>query len=456
MRSIMKRTAAVAALALTTAGAMAQSGTMTTMGTKDSTGRFEKKSFRTWSIGLNGGILTHYTIFNGPRNGDYKTAQSDWGYGAYIKKQILPGFGLQADFLAGEVKGFRASALPDNTLLQDQSAYRTHIDYSASLSANVTIANMSLNHKRSLLSPYVTMGAGYMSYRAKVYNTPGSVSTEFQQDWFIPVGVGFKFGVAKALNLDFGYTVGFMKTNEFDGVKGARDDKFSYGHAGVEIALGKRKSSQLQNYSPIAALREDAAAESLDLRNKIAILETQRAADAAQYARDMADDDMDGVTNKFDKCPNTPAGSTVDGAGCPIKFPEAVIIKPVTEKVTERIIVTEEDRRIVSDAIKNLEFDLGKSTIKPSSDAALDKVAQILVQKNFSLKLAGHTDNIGSAAANMKLSKDRAESVKAYLVSKGANPSLIEATGYGAGQPIATNKTAEGRQQNRRVEFSLR
>ena len=75
--------------------------------------------------------------------------------------------------------------------------------------------------------------------------------------------------------------------------------------------------------------------------------------------------------------------------------------------------------------------------------------------KNFSLKLAGHTDNIGSDENNLRLSKDRAESVKAYLVSKGANPSRIEATGYGESQPIASNKTAEGRQKNRRVEFTL-
>ena len=55
----------------------------------------------------------------------------------------------------------------------------------------------------------------------------------------------------------------------------------------------------------------------------------------------------------------------------------------------------------------------------------------------------------------MKLSKDRAEAVKDYLVSKGANPSRIEATGYGETQPIASNKTAAGRAKNRRVEFTL-
>lgn len=455
MKSFVKKSTSVIALALITTGAMAQMNTMTTT-ESDSVKRFEKKSFRTWSIGLNAGILTHYTIFNNQLNGNFKTAMSDWGYGGYIKKQILPGFGLQADFLAGEVNGSRANSLPDNTPAQDNSKFRTHIDYSAALSANLTIANMSLNHKRSVLSPYVTAGAGYMSYATQVYNTPAGASTDFHQNWFIPVGAGFKFGIAKVLNLDFGYTVGFMKTNDFTGVLGARDDKFSYGHAGIEIALGKTKSSQLQNYSPIAALREDAAAESLELRNKIAMLETQRAADAAQYTRDMADDDADGVTNKFDKCPNTVSGTIVDGSGCTINFPKPPAPQ-VTERITEKIItITAEDRRIVSDAIKNLEFELGKSSIKESSNASLDRVAEILIQKNFSLKVAGHTDNIGSAAANMKLSKDRAEAVKAYLVDKGVNASLIEATGYGAGQPIASNKTAEGRQKNRRVEFSLR
>jgi OOP family OmpA-OmpF porin len=66
-----------------------------------------------------------------------------------------------------------------------------------------------------------------------------------------------------------------------------------------------------------------------------------------------------------------------------------------------------------------------------------------------------HTDNTGSDALNLRLSKDRAESVKAYLVSQGVNPSRVEATGYGESQPISTNTTAEGRQENRRVEFTL-
>lgn len=165
----------------------------------------------------------------------------------------------------------------------------------------------------------------------------------------------------------------------------------------------------------------------------------------------MADDDNDGVANKFDKCPGTVLNDStqVDGSGCPIKR----IARVVTEKV--KVIVTDEDRKVVDEAIHNLEFDLGKATIREHSFATLNKVAALLVQKNFSLKLAGHTDNTGSAELNMRLSKARAEAVKAYLVSQGANASRIEATGYGQTQPIASNKTAAGRQQNRRVEFTL-
>ena len=171
--------------------------------------------------------------------------------------------------------------------------------------------------------------------------------------------------------------------------------------------------------------------------------------DQEQYAKDMGDDDMDGVANKFDKCPGPAANRVVDGSGCPLVVPA-----PVT-KVTEKIYVTAEDKRVVADAIRDLEFDLGKATIREHSYPTLNKVAALLIAKNFSLKLAGHTDNTGSMALNLSLSKDRAEAIKAYLVSQGANASRIEATGYGPNQPIATNKTAAGRQKNRRVEFTL-
>lgn len=407
----------------------------------DSSGRFEKKEFRTWSLGLNGGMLTHYTPFNGKLNGDFLTPQESWGYGGYIKKQISPGFGIQADFLAGKVKGFRPNGYAGTA--QENTGFNTRIEWSAAVSGNFTIANMSLNQKRNILSPYVSLGAGYLSSAATT-DAPNGMNTGYDQNWFIPIGAGFKFGLTKWVNLDLGYTVNFMKSADFDGVSGGSNDRFSYAHAGIEIALGRKGTSQLQNYSAIAGLREESAAESAELRRALSSAEENnrlaRENMAALYAQELGDDDADGVANKFDKCPGTPANTVVDGAGCPLK---------------ERVIVTEADRNIVNEAIRNLEFDLGKSTIRSASYATLNRVAALLIEKNFSLKLAGHTDDSGSMELNQRLSKDRAEAVKAYLVSLGANPSRIEATGYGPTQPIASNKTAAGRQQNRRVEFSL-
>ncbi|WP_442587703.1 DUF6089 family protein [Pedobacter sp. AW31-3R] len=414
----------------------------------DTTKRFDKKNFRTWSIGLNGGMLTHHTPFNNRSrtNGDWHTPQESWGYGGYIKKQIVPGFGIQADFLAGKVKGLRSNALAPGSA-QDNSSFQTRIDWSAAVSLNFTVANLSLNQERNILSPYVTGGAGYMSYSPNVVNTPVGFSRGYDEDWFIPIGAGLKISVSKGLNIDLGYTVNFMRTSEFDGVAGTYNDKFSYAHAGVEIALGKKGTSQLQNFSAIAAVRQESAAESAELRRALSTSEQNRLRDQEQYAKDLGDDDMDGVANKFDKCPGTPANTVVDGAGCPLKVPAPVI--------KEKVVITEADRKVVGEAISNLEFALGKATIKAKSYPTLNRVASLLVEKNFSLKLAGHTDNTGSMAVNLRLSKDRAEAVKAYLVSQGANPSTIEATGYGPNQPIATNKTAKGRQKNRRVEFSL-
>jgi OOP family OmpA-OmpF porin len=234
---------------------------------------------------------------------------------------------------------------------------------------------------------------------------------------------------------------------------GPQNDKFSYGHIGLEFALGSKSKPQLASYNPAAALEYDYIQRNKVLSDELAAERAKNSQQLDQMAADWArfknDEDKDGVSDFFDKCPGTPAGTQIDGGGCPLKV---TINNTVNNPVR---IITEEDRRVVAEAIKNLEFDFGKATIRPVSFPSLRRVAELLVSKNFSLKLAGHTDNVGSDAANLKLSKGRAEAIKSYLVSQEANPTRIEATGYGESQPIATNKTAAGRQTNRRVEFTL-
>ena len=101
-------------------------------------------------------------------------------------------------------------------------------------------------------------------------------------------------------------------------------------------------------------------------------------------------------------------------------------------------------------------FDFDKSVLKPEGRAKLDDLVGKIKGINLEVIIAvGHTDSVGSAAYNQKLSVRRAESVKAYLVSKGIERNRIYTEGKGKTQPIASNKTAEGRAKNRRVEIEV-
>jgi OOP family OmpA-OmpF porin len=417
---------------------------------------FSSNGLRTWSVGVNGGLLTPYTIFGRNNRQDFTKATEQVGYGFYIKNQILPSLGIQADFLRGKVKGENSQTSANGTVY---SQFSTNINWSAALSANITLANINWSYDKPFVQPYLIAGVGTMNYTPKI-TTPGGQETNFKtgdkssiNEVFIPIGLGLKFDIAPGINLDLGYQVNFVQSDNFDGYKyGSTNDRFSYAHIGLEFALGSRKKPQMATHNPVSSMRKEYLWENQQTKT---LLQQQIDAEKAKneqlrndlnttnanLAKLTTDSDGDGVVDVNDKCPDTPPNTKVDGSGCPLA-------KPV-------IYVTEEDKKVVKDAIKNLEFDLGKSTIRAHSLPSLDRVASLLVEKNFSLKLAGHTDNTGSKDLNMRLSKDRAESIKSYLVSKGANASRIEATGYGQNQPIATNKTAAGRQANRRVEFTL-
>ncbi|WP_270089646.1 OmpA family protein [Sphingobacterium sp. SYP-B4668] len=411
--------------------------------TIDGTTPFGSSSqYRTWSIGVNAGVLNQSNGFGVNRKG-YNDLENNVGYSAYIKKQISPSFGLKAQYLGGKVGGKRDDG---------SNSFETKTPWSAALSGEFTLANTNFRFFNSLIKPYAAIGIGAMDFESTT--TIGSVTTthESKTKLFVPMDVGLKFAVAKGINLDLGYQLNWVN-QDFDGTRigTVKHDLFSYIHAGLEFSLGDPSKPALNNSNPVATLIGDYTAKYDELkaeRDALAASNEALKSQVEQISNDLKDDDGDGVANKFDKCPGTPAGTPVDGSGCPI------VLKNET-KIVEKVVVTEADRKVVDEAIKNLEFDLGKSTIRSTSYPSLDRVAALLIEKNFSLKLAGHTDNTGSMQTNLRLSKERAEAVKSYLSSKGANPSRIEATGYGPNQPIATNATAEGRQENRRVEFTI-
>jgi len=106
--------------------------------------------------------------------------------------------------------------------------------------------------------------------------------------------------------------------------------------------------------------------------------------------------------------------------------------------------------------LKNIFFDTNKSTLRPESTSELERLIKLLNDvPNMRIEISGHTDNKGSADYNQKLSESRAHAVVEYLVGKGIISSRLEYKGYGLTQPISTNDTEEGRQENRRTEFKI-
>lgn len=103
--------------------------------------------------------------------------------------------------------------------------------------------------------------------------------------------------------------------------------------------------------------------------------------------------------------------------------------------------------------INNLFFNTAKSDLLPYSIPELRRVAEIIKTKNLTVEIAGHTDNVGEDDMNQRLSEQRAQAVKDFLVGEGCSPQKLKTIGYGSTRPVASNKTEEGRKQNRRVEL---
>jgi OOP family OmpA-OmpF porin len=111
------------------------------------------------------------------------------------------------------------------------------------------------------------------------------------------------------------------------------------------------------------------------------------------------------------------------------------------------------ERTIILDDVL---FDFDKSNVKPEAGAILDRLVAFMNEnKDKSVNLSGHTDNVGTEAYNQRLSERRVNSVKDYIVKKGVDAGRVSGQGFGESKPIADNKTREGRAKNRRVEIKV-
>ena len=158
-------------------------------------------------------------------------------------------------------------------------------------------------------------------------------------------------------------------------------------------------------------------------------------------AKGCPDRDYDGVLDDSDKCPFIKG--SINNNGCPEVFPKG-------------ISVTGKEKEIFDKALKDVKFVAGKTELLQRSRNVLDQIV-ILMRENgqYNLLILGFTDSDGSDLWNKKLSEKRANMVRNYLISRNIDGARLTAAGMGEADPISSNRTLKGREQNRRIEFRI-
>ena len=155
------------------------------------------------------------------------------------------------------------------------------------------------------------------------------------------------------------------------------------------------------------------------------------------------DNDGDGILDADDRCPLQPENMNghLDGDGCPDVKLELVEVRRETGKIEIK---------------QKVFFDTGKARIQPRSYELLNQVAEVLkTYSTMRVMVEGHTDSVGSTGTNLKLSQRRADAVREYVIAQGIDPDRLSAVGFGEEKPIDSNQTKQGRERNRRVEFTI-
>ncbi|WP_430908730.1 OmpA family protein [Maribacter sp. 2-571] len=175
------------------------------------------------------------------------------------------------------------------------------------------------------------------------------------------------------------------------------------------------------------------------------------------------DADGDGVADKDDECPEEAGPAENKGCPWPDKDGDSVLDKDdncpeVAGTVANNGCpeVTEEVQKQLNDYAKTILFDTGRSSLKPAATSVFVDIIRILNEyPNAKFSVEGHTDSVGGAKTNQKLSEERANSVRDFLIAEGIAADRLTAIGYGEDRPIADNKTSKGRKENRRTEINL-
>ena len=291
----------------------------------------------------------------------------------------------------------------------------------------------------SAWNPYLAFGAGYADFGDGPVFTAGTNHDETR----VNVGAGVRYNISDMISLR-----GDLR--EFHGIDESTFDTM--------VSLGLSLAFHHTTTEPKPADADNDGVP--DSRDQCANTPAGAQVDSRGCELDA---DNDGVADSKDQCPNTPAGAEVNSRGCELDSDNDGVVNskdqcPNTAAGTE---VDETGCEGVTETIETIElrvqFPTNSSVIDATYDAEIRKAADFMEEyPDTTVEIAGHSDSIGDAEYNRFLSQRRAEAVADRLTSVlGVDPDRVTAVGYGEVEPIASNDTAAGRAQNRRVEARI-
>jgi len=292
----------------------------------------------------------------------------------------------------------------DSLFKPELSVLYSNADYEQS-AGSTNIFRTALNGVYNLnningITPFVKAGLGYETMSNHQFDNHNSA--------FADAGAGIKFPVTEQIAL------------KLEAIEMAKFNNFNWDNnlllmAGLNFAFGEKAQPVAPAVAPVAV-----APEPKPETKPVAV------APEAKVCPVNVDSDKDGVFDPQDKCPNTPEGFKVDSDGCPLK------------------------------ATLRLNFITDGYTVDAAGVEKVKEFAKFLKDSpTYKAAIVGHTDSTGSDKHNQKLSEKRAETVKLMLIKDGIASERLTSEGMGEKMPVASNKTKQGRSENRRIEVEL-